>query len=243
MKLKGQTDSILKEALILSESTRSQIDEMQRSLYVKSQLLTCYAYRRKKDYAAAYLLAMELMKSKLTETERAQVNEAYAYNGYFFATTFARQDSTGHADYAQARALCEEVLPYAPAYLKAYIEPKIPLHWYLEAAQNHRDQKYEEALTAYGHAREGFAALGIYSNEVKTICNIAYIKTMFMCKDEARQLYAQALAQSRQHGLDSMQMAVLIDTWKFGKNVGDLPLMRASATSMDSLAEITVRPA
>ena len=215
---------------------------MQRSLYVKSQLLTCYAYRRKKDYAAAYLLAKELLKSKLTEAERAEVNEAYAYNGYFFATTFARQDSTGHADYAQARALCEEVLPYAPAYLKAYIEPKIPLHWYLEAAQNHRDQKYEEALTAYGHAREGFAALGIYSNEVKTICNIAYIKTMFMCKDEARQLYAQALAQSRQHGLDSMQMAVLIDTWKFGKNVGDLPLMRASATSMDSLAEITVRP-
>ena len=105
LKLKGQTDSILKEALILSESTRSQIDEMQRSLYVKSQLLMCYVYRRKKDYAAAYLLAMELMKSKLTETERAEVNEAYAYNGYLFATTFARQHSTGHADYAQARAL------------------------------------------------------------------------------------------------------------------------------------------
>lgn len=235
-------DSALWHSKRLSESTLLHSDSLSRLCYISSMLLQCNIYQTKGDYGAAYLLAKQMLKEKLRDGERELVYYRLAYNGYRYAVSFTRLDSMGRVDYPQARALLEDILPYANDRLRPDIETKVPLYWYFEASAKQIDQRYEEALTCYRHALEGFHALGRYADEVHTYRKIAIVHSRLVQNREAQQHYKQALALTQQYGLDSLQMETLIDMWKFGRDTEDLPLTRACAASMDSLFEQTERP-
>lgn len=237
----GQLDSAVHYALALSESTRQTRDEEERLTHVSSRLMACKIYEEMNDSLSAYLLAKDMLKDSLTEQERRIVGSTYAYNGYKYAVALTHPDATGKVYYAQARKICAEILPYAPKWLKRYVESKIPLYWYFEANQCQQDQRFEEALTAYSHACDSFAILGRLPDAVRCLSNSADIYKYLLQPEEAEPLYAQALSLTRQHGLDSLQMEVLQNIWTFGKTFGNMALIRSSSASMDSLAEATGR--
>lgn len=53
-------------------------------------------------------------------------------NGYMYATSFMHRDNR---QLAKARAILEEIMPYADGKVREYVLPKIPLSWYFEGIE------------------------------------------------------------------------------------------------------------
>lgn len=223
--------------LIVGENTKQQRNEGERQVYVCSQTMACQCYELLGRYKEGYLLGKSLLQGKLNDTERKDVGHLYAMNGYMYACEFIQRDEKGRADYKRGRELISEILPYSDGQVKEYAETKIPLSWYFEGAQYAMTQSYDEALSSYEEALNGFRDLGRVSEEVDVLSGIASVKA-HLCKfDEAKRVYYQAFVLAHQNGKVNKQMDVLRELWSLGNSTGDMKLIRSASASMDSLVE------
>lgn len=231
-----KTAEALDAFLIVGKNTEQQRNEVEHQVYVCSQTMACMCYETLKRYEEAYLLAKKLMSCRLTEKEKKDVGHLYAMNGYMYATSFMHGDNR---QLAKARAILEEIMPYANGKVREYALPKIPLSWYLEGAEYHLSQQYDKALACYQNALKGFIELRKTDDEISVLRHIAEIKGTLYDVIGSENAYKQALYLSRQTGKSDAQMEILKELWNIGKTIGDVQLAQAYAASIDSLVDAT----
>lgn len=231
-----KTAEALDAFLLVGRNTEQQRNEVEHQVYVCSQTMACMCYETLKRYEGAYLLAKKLMSGRLTENEKKYIAHQYAMNGYMYATSFMHRDNR---QLAKARAILEEIMPYANGKVREYALSKIPLAWYFEAAEYHLSQQYDKALACYQNALKGFMELGKTNDEISVLRHIAEIKGTLYDVIGSENAYKQALSLSRQTGKSDAQMEILKELWKIGKTIGDVQQAQAYAASIDSLVDAT----
>lgn len=231
-----KTAEALDAFLIVGKNTVQQRNEVEHQVYVCSQTMACMCYETLKRYEEAYLLAKKLMSCRLTENEKKDVAHLYAMNGYMYASGFMLR---GNRQFVKARAILEEIMPYADGKVREYAQPKIPLSWYFEATEYHLSQQYDKALACYQNALKGFIELRKTDDEISVLRHIAEIKGTLYDVIGSENAYKQALSLSRQTGKSDAQMEILKELWKIGKTIGDVQQAQAYAASIDSLVDAT----
>ena len=231
-----KTAEALDAFLLVGKNTEQQRNEAEHQVYVCSQTMACMCYETLKRYEEAYQLAKKLMSGGLTEKEKKDVGHLYAMNGYMYATSFMHGDNR---QLAKARAVLEEIMPYANGKVREYALPKIPLSWYLEGAEYHLSQQYDKALACYQNALKGFMDLRKIDDEISVLRHIAEIKGTLYDVIGSEDAYKQALYLSRQTSKSDVQMEILKELWKVGKTIGDVQQAQAYAASIDSLVDAT----
>lgn len=231
-----KTAEALDAFLLVGKNTEQQRTEIEHQVYVCSQTMACMCYETLTRYEEAYLLAKKLMSCGLTEKEKKDVGHLYAMNGYMYATSFMHGDNR---QLAKARAILEDIMPYANGKVREYALPKIPLSWYLEGAKYHLSQQYDKALACYQNALKGFIELRKTDDEISVLRHIAEIKGTLYDVIGSENAYKQALYLSRQTGKSDAQMEILKELWKIWKTIGDVQQAQAYAASIDSLVDAT----
>ncbi len=231
-----KTAEALGAFLIVGKNTEQQRNEVEHQVYVCSQTMACMCYETLERYEEAYRLAKRLIDGSLTEKEKKDVGHLYAMNGYMYATSFMHRDNQ---QLVKARAILEEIMPYADGKVREYALPKIPLSWYFEAAEYHLSQQYDKALTCYQNALNGYQKLGKTDDEVSVLRHIAEIKGTLYDVAGSEDAYKQALSLSKQTEKSDVQMEILKELWNIGKTIGDVQQTQSYATSIDSLVDAT----
>ena len=231
-----KTVEALDAFLLIGKNMVQQQTEVEHQIYVYCQTKACKCYETLNRYEEAYLLAKKLIAGNLTEKEKKDVGHLYAMNGYMYATSFMHGDNR---QLAKARAILEEIMPYADDRVREYALPKIPLSWYFEAAEYQLSQQYDKALACYQNALKGFDKLGKIEDEISVLRHIAEIKGTLYDVTGSENAYKQALYLSRQTGKSDAQMEILKELWKIGKTIGDVQQAQAYAASIDSLVDAT----
>ena len=231
-----KTAEALDAFLIVGKNTEQQRNEVEHQVYVCSQTMACMCYETLKRYEEAYLLAKKLMSCRLTENEKKDVVHLYAMNGYMYASGFMLR---GNRQFVKARAILEEIMPYADGKVREYAQPKIPLSWYFEAAEYHLSQQYDKALACYQNALKGFIELRKTDDEISVLRHIAEIKGTLYDVAGSEDAYKQALALAKQIGKTNIQMEILKGLWNLGNTIGDVQQAQTYAASIDSLVDVT----
>lgn len=233
----GKNAEALDLFLCVGENTKLQRNESERQRYVSSQTMALRCYEQLEKYEEGYLLGKSLLQGKLSDAERTDIGHLYALNGYFYACELIHRDESTRADYKRGRELIAEILPYADEQVKEHAEAKIPLTWYYEGVQCEMTQSFDEALSLYEKALNGFRELENTSNEVDVLSVIATVKAQLCKFEEAKHIYTQAFALAGRTGKANKQMEVLRKLWSLGNTTGDMKLIRSASASMDSLVE------
>ena len=214
-----KTAEALDAFLLVGRNTEQQRNEVEHQVYVCSQTMACMCYETLKRYEEAYLLAKKLVTGSLTEKEKKDVGHLYAMNGYMYATSFMHRDNR---QLAKARAILEEIMPYADGKVREYVLPKIPLSWYFEGIENHQRQMYDEALACYQNALKGFQEQRRVTDEISVLKQIATIKGLLYDVVGSEDAYKKALYLAKQYGKPNVQMEILKDLWHIGNTIGDV---------------------
>lgn len=231
-----KTAEALDAFLIVGKNTEWQRNEVEHQVYVCSQTMVCMCYEALERYEDACLLAKKLMSGSLTEKEKKDVGHLYAMNGYMHATSFMHGDNK---QLAKARAILEEIMPYADGKVRENALPKIPLTWYFEGAEYHLSQQYDKALSCYQNALKGFTGLGKTDDVISVLRHIAEIKGALYDVAGSEDAYKQALSLSRQTGKSDVQMEILKELWNIGNTIGDVQQAQTYAACIDSLVDAT----
>ena len=232
----NKTAEALDAFLLVGRNTEQQRNEVEHQVYVCSQTMACMCYETLKRYEEAYLLAKKLMSGGLTEKEKNDVGHLYAMNGYMYATSFMHRNNR---QLAKARAILEEIMPYADGKVREYALPKIPLSWYFEGAEYHLSQQYDKTLACYQNALKGFIELGKTDDEISVLRHIAEIKGTLYDVAGSEDAYKQALALAKQIGKTNVQMEILKGLWNLGNTIGNVQQALTYAASIDSLVDVT----
>ena len=231
-----KTAEALDAFLLVGRNTEQQRNEVEHQVYVCSQTMACMCYETLKRYEEAYLLAKKLMSGDLTEKEKNDVAHLYAMNGYMYATSFMHRNNR---QLAKARAILEEIMPYADGKVREYALPKIPLSWYFEGIENHQRQMYDEALACYQNALKGFQEQRRVTDEISVLKQIATIKGLLYDVVGSEDAYKKALYLAKQYGKPNVQMEILKDLWNIGNTIGNVQQVQTYAASIDSLVDAT----
>ena len=231
-----KTAEALDAFLLVGRNTEQQRNEVEHQIYVCSKTMACMCYETLGRYEEAYLLAKKLMSGGLTEKEKKDVSHLYAMNGYMYATSFMHRDNR---QLAKARAILEEIMPYADGKVREYVLPKIPLSWYFEGAEYHLSQQYDKALACYQNALKGFQEQRRVTDEISVLKQIATIKGLLYDIVGSEDAYKKALYLAKQYGKPDVQMEILKELWNIGNTIGNVQQAQTYAASIDSLVEAT----
>ena len=231
-----KTAEALDAFLLIGKNMEQQRTEVEHQIYVYCQTKACKCYETLNRYEEAYLLAKKLIAGNLTEKEKKDVGHLYAMNGYMYATSFMQGDNR---QLAKARAILEEIMPYANGKVREYALPKIPLSWYLEGAEYHLSQQYDKALAGYQNALKGFIELRKTDDEISVLRHIAEIKGTLYDVAGSEDAYKQALTLAKQIGKTNVQMEILKGLWNLGNTIGNVQQAQTYAASIDSLVDVT----
>lgn len=239
----GKKAEALEAFLAVGSNTARQRDEPERQAYVLSQTMACLCLYNLKRYEEAYLLAHKLAQGRLTDGEKRDLALPYSMSGYMYALDLQKRTCTVNDHYRLSREILQEVEPYANDVLTGYLQPKIPLSWYLEGADHFIAERFAEAQNCYQHALQGFRRLGRAKDEMAVLMEMAFISSQTFHLETSRQQYLQALSLAKSAGTEADRMAVLKGLWTLGTETGDIALARSCAAAMDSLTESSANAA
>ena len=221
--------------LIVGANIDANKSEVERQVYVCSQTMACACYYSIEQYAEGYQLAKKLIAGKLADSEKKDIYHYYVLNGYMIACDFMQKDENGNAEYQRGRELLLEIAPYADEQLKGYVLPKIPLTWYFEGASNFEKQMFDEALVCFNNAFNGFQELGLTSNAVSALKQVAAVNYHTDHIEDAIKNYEQALLMSQAIEDASSQMDIAKELHRLSGIVGDMEGIAKYTNLMDAL--------
>ena len=221
--------------LIVGANVDANKSEIERQVYVCSQTMACACHYSIAQYAEGYQLAKKLIAGKLVGSEKKDIYHYYVLNGYMIACDFIQKDENGNAEYQRGRELLLEIVPYADEELKGYVLPKIPLTWYFEGASNFEKQMFEEALVCFNNAFSGFQELGLTSNAISALKQVAIVNSHTYHIEEAIRKYEQALLMSQTLNDSIAQMDIAQELYRLSGIVGDMEGIAKYSNLMDSL--------
>ena len=223
--------------LIVGANVDANKSEVERQVYVCSQTMACACHYSIEQYAEGYQLAKKLIAGKLANSEKKDIYHYYVLNGYMIACDFIQKDENGNAEYQRGRELLLEIAPYADERLKGYVLPKIPLTWYFEGASNFEKQMFEEALVCFNNAFNGFQELGLTSNAISALKQVAIVNYHTYHIEEAIKKYEQALLMSQTINDSIAQMDIAQELHRLSGILGDMEGIAKYSNLMDSLID------
>ena len=229
-----QYSEALDAFLIVGANVDASKSEVERQVYVCSQTMACACYYSIERYDDGYQLAKKLISGKLADSEKKDIYRYYVLNGYMVACDFIQKDENGYAEYRKGRELLLEIAPYADEELKGYVLPKIPLTWYFEGALHFEKQKFKEALVSFEKAFQGFEELGLTSNAISAIKQVAIINYHTYHIEEAIKKYEQALLMSQATNNSIAQMDIAKELHRLSSIIGDMEDVAKYTNLMDS---------
>lgn len=229
-------DEVLEICLSIGRSTERCDSEQERTVYVRSQILACRCYDQLERYQEGYELSKRLMATQLTDEEKKELSDAYVNSAYFLAVPMMKGKNT---DYGKARALLEEVLPYANENDWTIVMNKIGASWYFEGSVYYRKQDYDKTKECARRGVEVFRKTGKVSDEIATLNLLADAYYYQYDLSSAMETYRYALSQAKEAGETDLQMNVLSDIWRLCNLIGDVQMAQGCNVAMDSLAEQT----
>lgn len=232
----GRHQEALEGFLKVGNNTKQQHSESERQTYVLSQTMAAMCYERLEQYRQGFELCEQLLKEKLTEKEKADVQHLYVMNGYFVAMSFMNSSNRYYSD---ARAMLDKILPYADTDMKNRILKKYPMSWYFEGMVYQMQQKYDEALPCAENARRGFHELGETKNEIDATCQIADIKKETFNTLGALDEYKKAEELARCAGYEEKLMSILKEQRQLSNLIGNTEMAFKVAMQIDSLVAIS----
>lgn len=221
--------------LVVGANVDANKSEVERQVYVCSQTMACACHYSVEQYNEGYQLAKKLIAGKLADSEKKDIYHYYVLNGYMIACDFIQKDENGNAEYQRGRELLLEILPYADEELKGYVLPKIPLTWYFEGASHFEKQRFEEALVCFDNAFNGFQELGLTSNAISALKQVAIVNYYTYHIEEAISKYEQALLMSQTINNSIAQMDIAQELHRLCGIVGDMEGVAKYSNLMDSL--------
>ena len=221
--------------LIVGANVDANKSEVERQVYICSQTMACACHYSIEQYTEGYQLAKKLIAGKLADGEKEDIYHYYVLNGYMIACDFIQNDENGNAEYQRGRELLLEIAPYADEQLKGYVLPKIPLTWYFEGASNFEKQMFEEALVCFNNAFNGFQELGLTSNAISALKQVAIVNYQTYHIEEAIKKYEQALLMSQTINDSIAQMDIAQELHRLSGIVGDMEGIAKYTNLMDSL--------
>lgn len=221
--------------LIVGVNVDPSKSEVERQVYVCSQTMACACHYSIEQYPEGYQLAKKLIAGKLKDSEKKDIYHYYVLNGYMIACDFIQKDENGNAEYQRGRELLLEIAPYADEQLKGYVLPKIPLTWYFEGASNFEKQMFEEALVCFNNAFNGFQELGLTSNAISALKQVAIVNYHTYHIEEAIKKYEQALLMSQTINDSIAQMDIAQELHRLSGILGDMEGIAKYSNLMDSL--------
>ena len=221
--------------LIVGANVDANKSEVERQVYVCSQTMACACHYSIEQYTEGYQLAKKLIAGKLADSEKKDIYYYYVLNGYMIACDFIQKDENGNAEYQRGRELLLEIAPYANEQLKGYVLPRIPLTWYFEGASNFEKQMFEEALVCFNNAFNGFQELGLTSNAISALKQVAIVNYQTYHIEEAISKYEQALLMSQPSNNSIAQMDIAQELYRLCGIVGDMEGIAKYTILMDSL--------
>lgn len=226
--------------LVVGANVDANKSEVERLVYVCSQTMACACHYSIEQYAEGYQLAKKLIAGKLADSEKKDIYRYYVLNGYMIACDFIQRDENGNAEYQRGRELLLEIAPYADEQLKGYVLPKIPLTWYFEGASHFEKQMFEEALVCFNNAFSGFQELGLTSNAISALKQVAIVNYQTYHIEEAIKIYEQALLMSQTLNDSIAQMDIAQELYRLSGIVGDMECIAKYTNLMDSLIANTI---
>lgn len=223
--------------LIVGANVDANKSEVERQVYVCSQTMACACHYSIEQYAEGYQLAKKLIAGKLANSEKKDIYHYYVLNGYMIACDFIQKDENGNAEYQRGRELLLEIAPYADEQLKGYVLPKIPLTWYFEGTSNFEKQMFEEALVCFNNAFNGFQELGLTSNAISALKQVAIVNYHTYHIEEAIKKYEQALLMSQTINDSIAQMDIAQELHRLSGILGDMEGIAKYSNLMDSLID------
>ena len=230
-----QYSEALDAFLIVGANVDASKSEVERQVYVCSQTMACACYYSIERYDDGYQLAKKLISGKLADSEKKDIYHYYVLNGYMVACDFIQKDENGYAEYRKGRELLNEIAPYADKELKGYVLPKIPLTWYFEGASLFEKQMFEEARVCYDNAFNGFQNLGLTSDAISVLKQVAVVSYHTSHIEDAIKVYEQALLMSKTIKDSISQMNIAKELYRLSGIVGDMEGIARSTNLMDSL--------
>ena len=221
--------------LIVGTNVDANKSEAERQVYVCSQTMACACYYAVERYSEGYQLAKKLIAGKLADSEQKDIYHYYVLNGYMIACDFIQKDDNGNAQYQKARELLHEIAPYADEDLKGYVLPKTPLAWYFEGASLFEKLMFEEALVCFNNAFIGFQELGLTSNAISALKQVAIVNYHTYHIEEAIKNNEQALLMSQTIQDSITQMNIAQELHRLSGIVGDMEGIAKYTDLMDSL--------
>lgn len=221
--------------LIVGANVDANKSEVERQVYVCSQTMACACHYSIEQYTEGYHLAKKLIAGKLEDSEKKDIYHYYVLNGYMIACHFIQKDENGNAEYQRGRELLLEIAPYADEQLKEYVLPKIPLTWYFEGASHFEKQMFDEALLCFNNAFNGFQELGLTSNAISALKQVAIVNYHTYHIEEAIRKYEQALLMSQTINDSIAQMDVAQELYRLSGIVGDMEGIAKYSNLMDSI--------
>ena len=230
-----QYSEALDAFLIVGANVDASKSEVERQVYVCSQTMACACYYSIERYDDGYQLAKKLISGKLADSEKKDIYRYYVLNGYMVACDFIQKDENGYAEYRKGRELLYEIAPYADKELKGYVLPKIPLTWYFEGASFFEKQMFEEARVCYDNAFNGFQNLGLTSDAISVLKQVAVVSYQTSHIEDAIKVYEQALLMSKTIKDSISQINIAKELYRLSGIVGDMEGIARSTNLMDSL--------
>ena len=232
----GKHQEALEGFLKVGQNTKRQRSEDEHQVYVLSQTMAAMCYEQLSQYRQGFEICEQLLKEKLTDKEKTDVQHLYVMNGYFVATSYMKSSNRCYAD---ARVIFDKILPYADVDMRNRILPKIPLSWYFEGTVHQIQQQYEKALPCIEKAQQGFHELGETKNEIDAICQLGNIKNAMFDTLGALDEYqkAGALAQVAQY--DTKLMSILKEQRRLSSLIGNSEIVFRVTMQIDSLVALT----
>lgn len=232
----GRHLEALEGFLKVGKNTKLQRSEDGHQVYVLSQTMAAMCYEQLAQYQQGFDLCEQLLKEKLTDKEKMDVQHLYVMNGYFVATSYMKSSNRRYAD---ARTMLDKILPFADEDMRNRILPKYSMSWYFEGMVYHIQQKYDEALPCTENARNGFHELGETKNEIDATCQIADIKKATFNTLGALEEYQKAGVLARRGGYDVKLMSILKEQRQLCNLVGNTEMAFQLAMKIDSLVAIS----
>lgn len=221
--------------LIVGENTKHLLTELDREMYVISQIMASSCYFRQKEYNAGYQLAKQFIAGEFTDSEKQEMYHQYVLNGYFLAGKLLKHDEQGYAEYKNARDLLHEVEPYASGQLKERVLDMIPYTWYFEGIQHFIAQRFDEAILCFRSALSGFQNLGSTSDVISSLKHIASAEYHTYNIAAAIDNYEQALLLSEQISDKAEMLVIANELFRLSNIIGDMETVSVYTNLMDSI--------
>ena len=231
-----KTAEALDAFLLVGRNTEQQRNEVEHQVYVCSQTMACMCYETLGRYKEGYLLAKQLLKRKLTNLEKKDIDYWFVLNGYMYAGNLLDHSI---AKYAEARKIFKEILFCANERFSAYIEPKIPLTWYFEGAFYQSKHDYGNAFPCMETAYKEYYKIKDYPNAISALRNMAAMKMHLYETNEAISFFEKAKELANQSNEMSTLMSIYNDLYQLYFKLGDMSKQEEISLRMDSLINNT----